>query len=256
MKTLCTGAALVFLSMRLALADPFELDLLSDGLTLGAGVIFAGSSLFLLKPALHYLPPAYDPEAIPWMDSFMVNAYSPGLETASYLLLCGSLLMPAILALAPSTEWLTVGVMYTESLLFSFGMAEALNGLAQRASPYMYWDNPPQNYVDDGDYLRSFPSVQTTMAFTGATFTGYVFAAYFPDSPLRWPVLGVSYALALSSAVTRIASGTQFLSDVLAGACLGAAGGFLVPWLHEREEEQDALTLTAGVRGFTVTFRY
>lgn len=242
--------------MRIALADPFKLDPLSDGLALGAGAILTGTSLFLLDSAAPSLVPVLDPAKIFFLDRYMVYNYSAGIDTASDILQYAAVLAPAVLAAVPVSEWLTVGVMYSESILFSFGLKETLKDLVVRARPYMYWENPPQEFIDDGDYSRSFPSGHTTLAFTGATFGSYVFARYFPDSALRWPVFGVSYALAASVAVTRILSGSHFITDVIVGACIGTASGFLVPWLHERKAKDAPLALSAGPRGIMVTFRY
>lgn len=78
----------------------------------------------------------------------------------------------------------------------------------------------------------SFPSGHVTLAFSYATFTSYVFCKYNPDSKAKLPVCIISYSLACATAVLRVASGSHFITDVLAGAAIGAAIGFAVPYVH------------------------
>jgi undecaprenyl-diphosphatase len=59
----------------------------------------------------------------------------------------------------------------------------------------------------------SFPSGHTTTAFAAAT----VFAEQYP----RWQVIAPSYAAAALVGVSRLAANKHWLSDVVAGACLG-----------------------------------
>lgn len=56
----------------------------------------------------------------------------------------------------------------------------------------------------------------------------------YPDSPWRTPVVAGAYAVAAAAASLRVASGSHFLTDVLAGAALGTLSGWLVPVLHAK----------------------
>ena len=53
----------------------------------------------------------------------------------------------------------------------------------------------------------------------------------YPDSKWRVPVTVAAYALAGTTASLRIASGSHFSSDVLAGALIGSFSGFIVPFV-------------------------
>ena len=141
---------------------------------------------------------------------------------------------PAVLLATDKDEWFTIGTMYAETLLIANGIKELTKLCVTRARPYMYYDPStyPEDDLEDGDFANSFPSGHSTMAFAGATFASYTFSKYFPDSPYRYAVTGGSYALALATAALRIKSGNHFMTDVLSGAVIGSATGFLVPWLH------------------------
>ena len=110
----------------------------------------------------------------------------------------------------------------------------------------------PEDDREDGDFANSFSSGHATMAFAGATFASYTFSKYFPDSSLKIPVIAGSYSIAVLTAALRMKSGNHFLTDVLTGAVIGSATGFLVPWMHTFNTKND---LNLGLTGNGVLFR-
>jgi undecaprenyl-diphosphatase len=83
----------------------------------------------------------------------------------------------------------------------------------------------------------SFFSGHTSLAFSMATAYSYLFARRHPDSPLVVPVWLGAHLLAGTTAVLRVEAGQHFWTDVLAGAAVGSAIGYLVPWLHTRRDD-------------------
>ena len=216
--------------------EVFKLSPITDGILLGTGAVFSGSS-YVCGFVIDSKKPAFDGNILDKsnvneLDQIFMQPYSKNLHIVGTTTLVGALCSPALLAFASSEEWMTVGVMYLESLMFAYGMKEFAKFFVTRARPYMYFDGYPQDKVDDGDWCKSFPSGHTTMAFAGATFTSFVFSKYFPDSPWRWVVTGGSYALAVGTGILRLCSGNHFLTDVLTGATLGSICGFVIPWIH------------------------
>ncbi len=232
MKKLCVLLLSLYVTAVSAQTPVFKLDWLTDGITAGTGTALTLTGFFL-RPA----PEPFDGRTLSMsdvnaFDRLAVRPYSRPLDITGDVFQFASLLLPAVLFAAPSSEWLTVGVMYAEAVLFSFGLKNTLKAAVSRPRPFMYYDNPPHSYIKDGDYLNSFPSGHTTMAFTGAMYASYVFSSYFPDSPFKIPVIAGSFTLATATAVLRILSGNHFITDVLAGAFIGCASGFFVPWVH------------------------
>ena len=153
--------------------------------------------------------------------------------------------------------------MYTETALIANGIKDITKLIVDRPRPYMYFDGYPQKEIEERDWCKSFPSGHTTMAFTAAAFNTYVFSKYFPDSPWRFVVAGGSYAIAVTTAALRLASGNHFATDVLTGAAIGTLCGFLVPYLHtlntgKADKQGQAQTLSAQVvpNGFYVTLTF
>ena len=160
---------------------------------------------------------------------------------------------PLALFATDKSEWGVWAVMYAESLLWANGIKEALKFSVRRERPYMYFDDAPQNKIDDGDYLKSFPSGHTTMAFNGAVFLSYTFSKYFPESKWKIPVIAGSLSMAVATGVQRILSGNHFITDVLAGAAIGSFTGFMIPFLHTLPKSKN---LDIAVAPSGVLFRY
>jgi undecaprenyl-diphosphatase len=72
-----------------------------------------------------------------------------------------------------------------------------------------------------------------------ATAYSYLYMKRHPDSSLVVPVWLGSHALAASTAYLRVHAGKHFWTDVMVGAVVGSAIGFLVPWLHTKDDSRD-----------------
>ena len=173
-----------------------------------------------------------NPEEVNSFDRFFMAPYSKALDNLSLVPAIATALSPAILLGQPSSEYLTIGLMYIESVAITYGSKELIKYLVQRERPYMYDANTPTSLVQDEEHDESFLSGHTALAFNGASFASYVFCKYNPDSKWKIPVIAASYSLAAATAAMRVASGCHFVTDVLAGAALGTAIGIAVPALH------------------------
>ncbi len=217
-------------------ASPFRLEPVNDSVIGGMGLTLSGTGVVLNK-VVHFKNDtwngtAFNKNDVPAVDRFFMRPFSKGLDIAGDILQFTALLSPAVLMAAPMEDWVTIGVMYAESVLVSYGAKSLAKAFVNRARPYMYYDNRPMDLVNEGDWNDSFMSGHSTLAFTGASFLSYVFSKYFGDSPLKYVVTAASYTVAATTAVLRVAGENHFLTDVLAGAVVGTASGFLVPWLH------------------------
>ena len=222
----------------------FKLDLLTDSIIAGTGVTFLGTEILINKFAhiknKEWDGSPFDKNDVPSFDRVFMQPFSRGFNTAGDIFQFVALLSPAALIAAPMEEWLTIGVMYAETVLATYSLKEFTKALVNRTRPYMYYDEKPLGLIEKGDWNESFPSGHAALAFSGATFASYVFSKYFNDSPWKYVVTAASYSIAAATAIFRVAGGKHFLTDVLAGAAIGTAVGFVVPWLH---------TLKAGDTG-------
>ncbi|PKL24981.1 MAG: hypothetical protein CVV47_06765 [Spirochaetae bacterium HGW-Spirochaetae-3] len=179
-----------------------------------------------------YPLPSYDVNLI---DRSLMFSYSEPIDIASDYTQYAAFLAPSVFALAaPTEDWLGIGAMYAGSAMISFATGTLLKAVIERERPYMYFDDPPASAIADGDYIDSFPSRHSIMAFTGAAFTATLFKERYPDSPYRVPAVVAAYALAGVTAGLRVGSGSHFLTDVAGGAAIGTFFGFIVPFASSR----------------------
>ncbi len=262
MKKLFATIPLFFLSAFFFADAVFELNPRKDGLLFAGGILLSGSDL-LLDNVLEvnqqeYKGNTYDKNDVNAIDRFFMHQYSKNRDTAADCTLVASMASPLVLLATDKETWVTNAVMYAETLLIANGLKELTKLAVTRIRPYMYYDSStyPDEDVKEGDFANSFPSGHSTMAFAGATFASYTFCKYFPHSPWKIPVVAGSYGLAATTAILRLSSGNHFLTDVLTGAALGVGTGFLVPWLHKINTENDSVKLSVLPQGFYLTFYF
>ena len=228
---------LCFLSAKeVEYIHPFRLNTLNESILIGTGTLLTGSAFvcdkFLKIKNNEYNPEEWPKYDIPALDQIFMQPYNNALSLVSYGTLALSLASPAIFVTLPKTEYLGIGMMYAETMLWAYGVKEWAKLLVYRARPYMYYENYPEDKLTDGDWNCSMPSGHTTGAFAGAAFVSYLFNQYYPDSKWRYAVTGGSFGLAALTGVFRIWSGSHYFSDVLAGALIGTIFGLAVPYMH------------------------
>ena len=112
-------------------------------------------------------------------------------------------------------------IYFAVSGFYANGVYRILKTAAGRIRPYMYFANPSQKGIADGDFYRSWPSGHSANVFITFGFLLTWFAVRYTDSKLKKPVLTVSFLLCLTTMLLRLLSGNHFLTDVLTGAALG-----------------------------------
>ncbi len=219
-------------------SEVFELSLRVDipVAAAGTGIFVAG---LLTEPATGAQA---DISRLIFPDNLSIFPYNYGMDFACEVLFGASLLLPAASFIgADFNSIMETGVMFIETMLLTFGTKDLIKDLVVRYRPYTYVSSP----VDD-DYMNSFPSGHTAVAFAISGFASYVFCGLNPDSEWKIPVVAASYSMAAATALLRIFSGNHFPTDVAAGAVIGTIYGIGVPWLHKSS--------TFGESGVAVDF--
>ena len=191
-------------------------------------------------------------------DRPFMASYGKGFDITGDVLTYGFLLAPVLPVLANIRDWkalLTYGIMYSEVFYFTCGTTNLIKSLVDRDRPYRYFGPLPVGQEDD--FHNSFPSRHTALAFMSAGFLASAFCAEFPDSPWKLPVISAGYSLAAAISITRILSGSHFLTDILAGAAIGSFYGYLIPYLHQRPKKgRTEVTLAPQIGGLSVSLRW
>lgn len=222
--------------------SPFELNLIADCVI--AGTSLAGYITALVLKVTMDLPDfngtLYDKNSVAAIDRWAMRPYNKVLDDLGTVTCALDLgLIPLVvyggeflMKNLPKKDGIAVTVMYLESVLLSQTIKDFMKISVLRARPYMYFSDYDASAIKYHDFEFSMPSGHTMNAFMSATFMTYTFCTYYPESKWRIPVIATSYAIALGTGALRMASGNHFFTDVLAGAGIGAACGFLVPFAH------------------------
>lgn len=183
-----------------------------------------------------------------WFDEKFIFPYDENISLASDITSALTMVAPgAFLFAAPASDWVEVGLTYAPTVLASYSVRTLLKNTIARERPYQLPDHIDLR-PDPEDDDQSFPSGHTLMAFSSAAFTQTVFSLNYPDSPYKMAVTATTWALAATTAVLRVASGSHFVTDVLAGAAIGSVLGFAGPYLTHLlfKDKENAPTLMIG----------
>ena len=227
-------------------ASEYELSTTDDTLIgLGAaGMIVVSESLI----GRAGIPTPLD--NINFFDRHLIFNYSQALDDVSTISAYVSLMLPLLSLVEQynSLETLiTYGIMYAEAFFLTMATKDLLKIAISRHRPYTYRGRIPPG--DEDDYYNSFPSGHTAFAFLGATFLSVTYLTDFPDSSLRLPIVVGSYTLAGGIGVLRILSGNHFATDVIVGGLIGALYGWLIPWLHEAQNDEQTVSILPSPNG-------
>jgi membrane-associated phospholipid phosphatase len=145
-------------------------------------------------------------------------------------------------------------LMNTEAFAITGFLSFVSNATIRRERPYVrecvegqpdpgFPGCPPQGRTE------SFYSGHTGIAFTGAALS----CMHHAHLPLygRSPIGGIATCAgamvgATTTGVLRIVADKHYASDVIVGAAIGLAAGFVVPWFHYRSSARADATATNG----------
>jgi membrane-associated phospholipid phosphatase len=204
------------------------------------------------------VPAGLDRNDINAFDRSMMFSYNKPLDYASDYYICGLAVALPFLSLAGNITnkeaCLTYGIMYAESLCLTIGTVQLFKNTITRYRPYMYSGGIPNG--KENDYFRSFPSSSTSLAFMSAGFLSATFSAEYPGSRWKIPVIVGAYTLAATVSAGRVFSGAHFLSDVISGAVIGSAYGYLIPVLHRKERKENNGTFSFSGSGIIISQKF
>lgn len=183
-----------------------------------------------------------DPNDVNALDRGATDNWSPEWADRSDLtrniLICSTFLLATAPPLLEGrwSDALTVATMMAETALFVGGATYLTKAAVGRERPYLY--NPGLSVEEKlavGTNPRaSFFSGHASAAFAAAAFISKVFADLHGPSLGTKLVWASSMSLATLTAAARFKAGMHFPTDVIAGAAVGFAIGYMVPTLHRK----------------------
>lgn len=251
--------AMLILLLPAQAQNKYELSWSRDGWILGAniGVAISASAIDDAVPPLTQVELAgLSKNDILGIDRWNAGTYSKASALASDVSVGIVIAAPGLLLLDDESrmEWREISAMYLQTLAFAVFLPSYAKGGVQRIRPYAYSADAPQDLKQSAETRRSFFSGHTTIAFASAVFAGTVYSEFHPNSSSSTTVWIVAMSAASVVGLFRITAGAHYLTDVLAGAAVGSAVGYLVPQLHKAENSSQGMNITPTTSGMRIGF--
>lgn len=195
----------------------------------GAALTFAPVALGLPEGPPSCAP--CDPATLPGIDRWAVHPISSPADLASdvtLLAVAGAAAFAGMRGL-PKEQWQGNFVVLANTATWTYASTEWLKVLIRRERPVLYTDAAVAAAGDRSSQM-SMPSGHTAMAFAAAT--SYFVMAGRQHLAHRKRNAALLYAGAVAVGALRVAAGKHFPTDVITGAALGSAIGWLVPTIH------------------------
>jgi membrane-associated phospholipid phosphatase len=243
--------------------SPYKLSWNTDGYIAGAGTITGITALVIdrsVQPLTLQEVNRLSRESVNNLDRSATYQYSPSASTTSDVLYTLALAAPVLLLSdkAIRNDWQTLTVMYLEMFGWVGAATELTKATAQRLRPLVYNPDVPFENKSSKDSRKSFFSGHSSVAFASAVFISTVYSDYNPNSEWRPYVWAGSLLTASVVGFLRYEAGAHFPTDILAGAVVGSAIGYAIPWMHRIGKEN--VSITPGVYnpdyGFSVQVKF
>jgi len=160
--------------------------------------------------------------------------YSEAASGASDVLLGAVVVAPLALMLdrGAREDWKTCTLMYAETMALAVIVPAFTKGTVDRIRPFVYNENAPMDKKTTADAKKAFFSRHASVAFASAVFLSTVYGDYHPGSAAG-PYIWVGSLLAAAGVgFMRYESGDHFPTDVITGAVVGCAAGYIIPRIH------------------------
>lgn len=159
--------------------------------------------------------------------------YSEAASDASDVVLGAAIVAPLALLLDDRVreDWETCALMYAETMALAVVLPAITKTAVDRIRPFVYNENAPMDEKTTIDAEKSF-SRHTSVAFASAVFLSTVYGDYHPGSAAGPYIWGGSLLAAAGVGFMRYESGKHFPTDVITGAVVGCAAGYIIPRIH------------------------
>ena len=145
--------------------------------------------------------------------------------------------------------------LYGETLLITGGLTSLTKRIFLRPRPFVFNESVPFSDKQTNSARYSFFSGHTSISAANSIFAAKVFSDYFPDSKWKPLVWSVAVLVPVSTGYFRVKAGKHFPTDVITGAAIGGAIGYLVPHLHKKKSRKN-LKITPTFSGAHISLTF
>ncbi len=160
-------------------------------------------------------------------------------------------------------QWRNTAVyasMYLETYYLTKGITVLTKAMTQRTRPYLYNNSfsPEERFNFQGDEApeakSSFFSGHTSGAFAAAVFFSKTYTDIYGNNTWSKVIWTTSLSAAAFTGYCRVEAGEHFTSDVIVGAVVGGAIGYIVPELHKKKYNNVSLSVMPNYFGVSYKF--
>lgn len=241
--------------------SPYKLNWRTDGFLFG-GCIAIGFTTFALNNDIEPLTVAQinslSRNNINWLDKYATYNYSYNASLASDFTTAIYLSIPLALFISEdiSSDFETISIMYFETLLLASFVPYLVKEGVERTRPLVYNPDVPIVVKREPYARKSFPSRHTSVVFSTAFFFSIVYNDYYSESKWVPYIWGSNILAACAIGYLRFESGAHFPTDILTGAAIGSAIGYIVPYLHRTNNKNISITPRIGPEQFGLLLQY
>ena len=186
-----------------------------------------------------------DKNEIFFLDRFAADLYDLKLKEASDYTVYTQFLIPIATSFVfDKKNFISDMIIYGETMYLQAGITKWCKFLTKRNRPYTYNDQADSSRQDNRDARFSFVSMHTTTAFSAAVFGSYLYQERGGQYPTLFWIANLS--LAAATGILRVASGDHFPTDIICGAIIGSAFGYLIPALHRVKDSKVSFNFTGN----------
>ncbi|MGB0869925.1 MAG: phosphatase PAP2 family protein [Flavobacteriales bacterium] len=202
---------------------------------------------------------------VPKFERWVLNQNSNQFSTwhnRSDVVMRTSLILPAVFLFNKriKDQWLDYSLLYLKTQAFSANFYTlGVPQFYRKLRPEVYYTDLSLEHRTGVRKANSFFSGHTSVTATSMFFMASVYHDLYPERnfvlPLAVATLTTGYV-----AMGRLKAGKHFLTDVLSGAIIGGAIGYLTPHFHSKKKRQnrkgDGLSLNLGYNAFVMTLSF
>ncbi len=244
-------------------ASPYRLDRTKDGWIAGGSAAAYLAAILVnreAEPLAEEKIAGLSRESVNPFDRSATWNYSEAAANASDVVLLAVIAAPAALLLDDRVrgDRGTCTLLYAETMALAVVLPEVTKLAVDRIRPFVYNEDAPMSEKTTADAEKSFFSRHASVAFASAAFLSTVYGDYNPDSAARPYVWAGSLLAAAGVGFLRYEAGKHFPTDVIAGAAIGGAVGYIIPRIHRTAGGRMSLRpdFTLGRPGLALDVRF
>jgi len=179
-----------------------------------------------------------NPKNVNRFDRSAIKHYNESWSKAGDYIFYGSMPLPVLFLLDKRMrkDFPKLATLYLEAMGATGIVYVTAVHFGDRYRPYTYNPNVPLDFKLRGGSRNSFFAGHPSLVSTSTFFMASVYAAYHPDSKIKWIFYTLAGVATAGVTTARYLGGRHFPTDLIIGVTLGTASGLVIPRLHMNKD--------------------